>query len=55
MNFNTWEKVTDYKLLGIKLFSKRETCKDYDFSNMTYSIKVSPEYYKAEFEDKDNG
>ena len=53
MNLNYWEKVTKYTLFGVTLLKKIECCKDYDIANMTYTIKVSPEYYDAEFKDKD--
>lgn len=55
MHLNYWVKNTKYKLFGLKLFEKIETCNDYDIQNLTYTVKVSPEYYKAEFEDKTDG
>ena len=55
MNLNYWVKNTKYKLFGLKLFEKIETCNDYDMQNLTYTVTVSPEYYKAEFEDNNNG
>lgn len=53
MNLNYWVRKTEYKFLGLKLFEKVEKCHDYDIANMTYTVKVSPEYYDAEFKDKD--
>lgn len=55
MHLNYWVKNTKYKLFGLKLFEKIETCNDYDIQNLTYTVKVSPEYCKAEFEDKTDG
>lgn len=55
MNQNLWIKTTDLKLFGIKFFTKEEICKDTSYDADTIKVYVTPEYYKAEFEDNNNG
>lgn len=55
MNQNLWIKTTDLKLFGIKFFSKEEVCKETNCEGEIIKVCVTPEYYKAEFEDKNNG
>lgn len=55
MNHDFWVKTTDFKLLGIPIFTKNEICKETNYEGEVLKVYVSPEYYKAEFEDKNNG
>ena len=48
-------KKTEYKLFGNTIFTKEEVCKETNYEGDTLKVYVSPEYYKAEFEDKNNG
>ena len=49
-----WTKSTKYKLFGITIFQKHEICKETEYEGETLKVYVSPEYYKAEFEDKND-
>lgn len=55
MNHDFWVKTTNYKLFGFNIFQKNEICKETEYEGETLKVYVSPEYYKAEFEEKDNG
>lgn len=50
-----WTKTTKYKLFGITIFQTDEIFHDTEYEGETLKVFVKPEYYKAEFEDKDNG
>lgn len=54
MNHDFWVKTTEYKLLGKTIFTKNEVCKETNYEGETLKVYVSPEYYKAEFEDKND-
>ena len=54
MNHDFWVKTTNYKLFGFNIFQKHEICKETEYEGETLKVYVSPEYYKAEFEDKGN-
>lgn len=54
MRTNIWTKITNFKFLGKVLFQKEEICKDIDYEKDFIEIFVTPDYYKAEFEDKPN-
>ena len=52
MQTNFWTKVTTWKILGKVIFSKEEICTDKTYEGNAYSIVVTPEYFKSEFEVK---
>ena len=54
MNHDFWTKTTNYKLFGFNIFQKHEICKETNYEGEALKVYVSPEYYKAEFEDKGN-
>lgn len=53
MNHDFWTKTTNYKLFGFTEFSKDEICKETNYEGEIIKVCVSPEYYDAEFKDKD--
>lgn len=55
MNHDFWTKTVNFNLLGLNIFSIHEVCKEVNYEGDTLKVYVSPEYYKAEFEDKNNG
>ena len=55
MNHDFWTKTTNYKLFGLMIFQKDEICKETNYEGEIIKVCVSPEYYKAEFEDKTDG
>ena len=54
MEHDFWTKKTEYKLFGNTIFTKEEVCKETNYEGDTLKVYVSPEYYKAEFEDKND-
>jgi len=53
MNNDFWTKTTNYKFLGKTLFSKEEICSEMQYEGQIYQVNVSPEYFKNEFDLKD--
>lgn len=54
MNHDFFVRNTNFKLFGINIFSINEICKETNYEGETLKVYVSPEYYKAEFEDKND-
>lgn len=52
---NTYIRTTDFKLFGFKIFSREEISKETNQEGEILKVYVSPDYYKAEFEDNNNG
>ena len=53
MNNDFWIKTTNFKFLGKTLFTKEEICTDTQYEGEIYQVNVSPEYFKSEFDLKD--
>lgn len=55
MHTNFWTKTTNFKLFGKHtIFTKEEICTDKSYEGDCYSIVVTPDYFKSEFEVKKN-
>lgn len=52
MNHDFWQKTTTFNLFGIKIWQKDEVCRETNYTGEMKFI-VAPEYYDAEFKDKD--
>ena len=50
MNNDFWIKTTNFKFLGKTLFTKKEICSDMQYEGQIYQVNVSPEYFKSEFD-----
>lgn len=53
MNNDFWTKTTNFKFLGKTLFSKEEICTEMQYEGQIYQVNVTPEYFKNEFDLKD--
>lgn len=54
MNNTFWTKTTNFKIFGKTIFQREEICKESDYENNCFEIIVKPEYYKSEFDIKDD-
>lgn len=54
MNHDFYTRTRNYKLFGINIFTIDEVCKETNYEGDTLKVYVTPEYYKAEFEDKND-
>ena len=54
MNHDFYTRTTNFKLFGITIFTRDEVCKETNYEGDTLKVYVSPEYYEAEFEDKND-
>lgn len=56
MHTDNWVRKTQYKLFNkLVIFSREDIGNEYSGETAGYTITVSPEYYKAEFENKNDG
>ena len=54
MHTENWVRTTQYKFFKWVILTRIDTGTDYSGEQNGYQIVVSPEYYKAEFENKPN-
>lgn len=54
MQTNFWVKTENFKVLGKTLFTKETICTDKSYEGNAYSVIVTPEYFKSEFEVKED-